>query len=65
MAEIVNLRQVRKRKARAEKEQAAERNRVIHGRPKTERQRDRALAEKAEAFLEGHRREGGDDGSKG
>jgi hypothetical protein len=55
MAEIVNLRQARKQKARAAKEQAADRNRALQGRSKAERQRDRQAAESARAFLDGHR----------
>jgi hypothetical protein len=43
MAEILNLRRARKRKARAAAESAAEANRVKHGVTKTER--DRATAE--------------------
>lgn len=34
MSTIVNLRHVRKQKARAEKEAAAEANRIKHGQPK-------------------------------
>jgi hypothetical protein len=56
MAEIVNLRQARKRKARLVGEKAAERNRIVHGRTKTEHEAERLLAQKAELFLEGHRR---------
>lgn len=43
MAEIVNLRRARKRKARAVAENAAEANRLKHGVAK--RERDRAKAE--------------------
>lgn len=57
MAEIVNLRQVRKRKARSEKERQADQNRALHGRSKTERTRDLRLAQSTERFIEGHRRE--------
>jgi hypothetical protein len=64
MAEIVNLRQARKRKARKEKERTAEQNRAIHGRSKAERQQMQVLADKSNAFLEGHRRKGGDNGSE-
>jgi nucleotide-binding universal stress UspA family protein len=46
----------RKRKARAEKEQAANESRVVHGRSKAEKLRDRTQAESAAAFVEGHRR---------
>jgi hypothetical protein len=55
MAEVVNLRMVRKQKERAEKEQAASENRALHGRTKGEKLRDRAEAEKAVSFIEGHR----------
>lgn len=64
MAEIVNLRQARKKKARAEKERVAEQNRVTHGRSKAERQHAQTLAQKSTAFLEGHRRDHGDSGSE-
>lgn len=57
MAEVVNLRQARKEKARAAKEQAAERNRALHGRSKAEKQRDRQAADGARTFLDGHRRD--------
>jgi hypothetical protein len=59
---VVNLRMARKRKARADKEQAANESRVVHGRSKAEKLRDRTQAESAAAFVEGHRRErtGGD-----
>jgi hypothetical protein len=56
MAEIVNLRHARKRRVRQEKEKAAERSRAVHGRTKVERETERLLAQKAERFLEGHRR---------
>ena len=55
MAEIVNLSQVRKRKARQDRERTATQNRALHGRTKAERQRDRKAGEKAEGFLDGHR----------
>lgn len=57
MADIVNLRQARKQKARAAKDGAADRNRILHGRSKAEKQHDRAVAEKAKTFLDGHRRD--------
>lgn len=59
MADIVNLRTVRKHKARSDKERAAEQNRMLHGRTKAERERDRQAAEKARTFIEGHRLERG------
>jgi hypothetical protein len=55
MTNVVNLRTVRKRKARAEKERTADENRAQHGRSKAEKLRDRMQTEKAAAFVEGHR----------
>lgn len=52
MAEIVNLRQRRKQKARATAEQVAAENRARHGRPKAERTREDAEAERARADLD-------------
>lgn len=63
MAEIVNLRMARKRKARDEKERLAEQNRLLHGRSKAERLRSDSEAERSSVFLEGHRRERKDDGT--
>lgn len=57
MGDVVNLRQARKQKARSEKERRAERNRVLHGRSKADRDRDRLTSDKAEKFIAGHRRE--------
>lgn len=57
MAEIVNLRQARKAKARAEKEQAAEANRARFGRTKAERDIERKISEKENRDLDGHKRD--------
>ncbi|MFD2055616.1 DUF4169 family protein [Mesorhizobium calcicola] len=57
MADIVNLRQARKQKARADKEQMASRNRALHGRSKAEKERDRLIADKSERFVAGHHRD--------
>lgn len=57
MAEIVNLRQFKKGKAREQRAAAAEQNRALHGRSKTEKLRDKLQAEKAERLVDGHRRE--------
>ena len=57
MADIVNLRQFKKQKARSDREALAEQNRALHGRTKAEKQRDRSSAERAEKFVDGHRRE--------
>lgn len=61
MGEIVNLRQVRKQKARAEKDKLAGESRALHGRSKAEKTRDRLTADKAEKFVAGHRREHPED----
>ncbi|NLS20821.1 DUF4169 family protein [Rhizobium sp. P40RR-XXII] len=46
-AEIVNLRQFRKKQARSVKEKQAEQNRVTFGRTKTEKSLTKALNEKS------------------
>ena len=61
MGDVVNLRQVRKQKARAEKERQAGENRALHGRSKAEKSRDQLIADKAETFVSGHRRERPED----
>jgi len=61
VGEVVNLRLARKRKARADKEQSADRNRAFHGRSKAERERTELETVRSRAFLDGHRRDGGDD----
>ncbi|CAD0208929.1 DUF4169 family protein [Agrobacterium fabrum] len=62
-ADIVNLRQFRKQKARSEKEKQAEQNRLSHGRTKTEKNLTSALNDKAEKALDQGRLERGDDGA--
>jgi hypothetical protein len=57
MSEIVNLRQARKRKRRAENERAAEANRVQHGRTKSEKRKTLRLNAMAEERLASHRRD--------
>jgi hypothetical protein len=57
MAEIVNLRGQRKKKARAEKELRAAENRIAFGRSKAERESTKAVNEMAERHLDLHRRE--------
>jgi len=54
VAEIVNLRMARKRKARAEQVSHAAEKRALHGRSKAEKQHDRAVEAKDRAFIEGH-----------
>lgn len=60
-ADIVNLRQFRKQKARSEKEKQAEQNRLSYGRTKTEKNLTSALNQKAEKALDQGRLEKGDD----
>lgn len=55
MADIVNLRQARKRKERAAKEAQAEANRVAFGRTKEERHLGKARKDLEARRLEGHR----------
>ena len=52
MADVVNLRQFRKRAERAEKEKTAEQNRLVHGRTKAEKSLTKALNEKAAKVLD-------------
>jgi hypothetical protein len=55
MAEVINLRRVRKRAERAKDERSAEANRLAHGQPKHLRTRRDAEAEKATRDLDAHR----------
>ena len=55
MAEIVNLNKLRKARRRDERSQEAERNRVIHGRSKAEREAAERLTAKARQALDGAR----------
>lgn len=52
MGDVVNLRQFRKTRARAEKEKSAEQNRISFGRTKAEKDLTRARNEKAEKTLD-------------
>lgn len=65
MGEVVNLRVARKRKARAGREDAAARNRAVHGMSRAERDASKAAKARAEKALDGHRREPGDDPADG
>ncbi|MBN9589960.1 MAG: hypothetical protein BGN85_01435 [Alphaproteobacteria bacterium 64-11] len=60
MADIINLRQARKDRVRAEKEKTAETNRVLHGTPKAVRDLAKARKDKLETRLEEHKLEDGD-----
>ena len=55
MADIVNLNQYRKRRARREVEIAAGENRVRHGRSKVDRQKERRENEKVAKDLDDKR----------
>ena len=55
MAEIINLRQVRKQKARAQAEKTAEQNRIAFGRTKAERKLTEAERDKAARHIDGHK----------
>jgi hypothetical protein len=55
MAEIVNLRTVRKSAGRQRAEKHAAENRLAHGRPKAERDLAQARADKASHDLDQHR----------
>lgn len=57
MGEIVNLRQQRKVKARAERDAEAAANRVEHGRTKAEKKLTKAQTEQAKAKLDAHKRD--------
>jgi hypothetical protein len=57
MAEIVNLRVVKKRKAKDAAEKTAAENRILFGRTKAEKQFERDANRKRERFLDDHRLE--------
>ena len=57
MAEIVNLRQARKRRKRSEKERAASENRRAHGRSAAEKTKTRLARDIDQKRLDAHRRE--------
>lgn len=56
-ADIINLRRVRKEKARAEDKRSAEANRAAFGRTKAEKSVTKAETDAAKRKLDGHRRE--------
>ena len=60
MADIINLRQARKNKVRAEKERTAQSNRSRFGRTKAEKQQDAFEADKLKRHLDGHKRDAAD-----
>ncbi|MFN3641446.1 MAG: DUF4169 family protein [Gemmobacter sp.] len=63
MSEIVNLRAVRKTRARAEARRQADANAALHGRTRAQRAAEEAERITAARRLDGHRRTGDDDRS--
>ncbi len=65
MSGVVNLRQARKARARDAAKREADANAARHGRTKGQKAREAADKARAEAHLDGHRREGseGDGGA--
>ena len=59
MGEVINLRQVRKAKARAEDEQKAASNRLQFGRRKEDKELLRQIDELHQENLDGHKRDDG------
>jgi hypothetical protein len=55
MADVINLRQKRKQKARTEKEGKAEQNRRFYGRTKAEKELKKKEEARRARHLEGHR----------
>ncbi|SNY94348.1 protein of unknown function [Cohaesibacter sp. ES.047] len=55
MADIINLRQARKNKARVDKERKAESNRALFGRTKAEKHQHKHDTEKLQQHLDGHK----------
>ena len=65
MAEIVNLRRLRKRKQRGDEAKAAAENRVVHGQTAAEKARAALLQGLDAKRLDGHRRQDSDgDGER-
>jgi hypothetical protein len=57
MADVINLNQKRKAKARTDKEQRAAENRIKFGRTKEEKKLEAAKAEKQQRHIDGHKLE--------
>lgn len=57
MADIVNLRQARKRKRRSDSAKDAAANRLVHGQSGSDKARRRLTGELEHKRLEGHRRD--------
>ncbi|GAA6187052.1 DUF4169 family protein [Litorivita sp. NS0012-18] len=61
MSNVTNLNQFRKAKAKREAREEADRNAVKFGRPKADKELERARAEKSKRDLDGHKSGDGDD----
>jgi hypothetical protein len=59
-ADIINLRQARKRKAREDRQAEAEQNRQLHGETKASKSLRKRKADKAATDLAAHRRDNPD-----
>lgn len=57
MGDVVNLKRHRKRKARAEKDQQADENRIRFGRTKAERKASGTIRQFEEKRLDAHKRD--------
>ncbi|UJW86190.1 DUF4169 family protein [Devosia sp. SL43] len=57
MADIINLRNVRKQKARADKDAQAQQNRVLFGRTKAEKLQQAAERALADKHIDGHKKD--------
>ncbi len=57
-AQIINLRQARKAKARSEKERTADENRRLHGRTNAQKKADTKSKADANKHLDGHHLDG-------
>lgn len=57
MADIINLRNVRKQKARADKDAQAQQNRVLFGRTKAEKLQQAAETALADKHIDGHKKD--------
>ena len=60
MAEIVNLRGVRKRAAKQREDERAAANRMTHGRSKAQRAREASRSDKSSRELDAHKLDTGD-----
>ncbi|WP_293576648.1 DUF4169 family protein [Phaeobacter sp.] len=57
MADIINLNQFRKTKAKADKKAQADQNAITFGRKKADKQLDRARKDQDDSRLEGHKQD--------